>query len=107
LTFTKGAGPLNAGDSDPLTFMFTDGNFFELEGEHVNFFSLDDSSAELGLAPDSAAKGFIYQTVTSMLIETDSNHTAGPSVPVFGALGALALATLLGAAGIAFVVRDD
>jgi hypothetical protein len=42
-----------------------------------------------------------------MLIETDSNHTAGPSVPVFGALGALALATLLGAAGIAFVVRDD
>ena len=99
LTFTKGAGPLDAGDGDPLTFMFTDGNFFELEGEHVNFFSLDDASAELGLGTDSVAKGFIYQTVTSMIIETNSNHVGAPSVPAFGALGALILVALLGAAG--------
>ena len=105
LTFTKGAGPLNAGDGDPLTFMFSDGNFFELEGEHVNLFSLDDASAELGLAPDSASKGFIFQTVTSMIIATDSNHMPSPGVPALGPLGALALAARLGAAGATLAAR--
>ena len=101
LTFTKGAGPLDAGDADPLTFRFTDGNFFELEGEHVNLLSLDDASAELGLAPDTAVKGFVYQTVTSMIIATNSNHVSGPSVPVLGVLGAPALAALLVGVGAA------
>lgn len=106
LTFTKGTGPLNAGDADPLTFMFSDGNFFEFEGEHVNLYSLEDASAELGLAPDSVSKEFIYQTVTSMIIATDSNHGSGPAVPGLGALGALALVGLLGAAGMAGARRE-
>lgn len=79
LTFTKGAGPIDAGDNDPTTYIFNDTSRFELEGEHVNLHSLDDASAELGLVADSVAKGFVYQTVTNFIIVADPSHVPEPS----------------------------
>jgi hypothetical protein len=70
LTFTKGL-PLDGGDSDPSTFGFTDGTRFEIEGEHVNIFGLQD--AGLG---EGSMKAFPYQTVTAFNIEADANPTA-------------------------------
>lgn len=63
LTFTKNL-PLDAGDSDPSTFGFIAGSFFEIEGEHVNIFGLSDA----GLGPDVGLKAFPYQSVTAFEI---------------------------------------
>lgn len=62
VTFTKGA-PLLGGDSDPTTYGFNLGSYFNIEGEHANVFGLSDA----GLTGDHV-KAFIYQNNTSFLI---------------------------------------
>lgn len=91
LTFTKGAGPANAGDSDPLTFMFNDASRFELEGEHVNLLSLEDVNGVAGLADGTVQKGFVYQTVTNFIIEADTAHVPEPGSLALIGVGAMAL----------------
>jgi hypothetical protein len=64
VTFTKGLAP-DAGDNDDSTYGFTPGSFFGVEGEFVNVFNLTATS----LGGTTLEHGFIYQTVTSVLIQ--------------------------------------
>lgn len=64
VTFTQGL-TLDAGDNDDSTYGFTPGSFFEIEGEFVNIFNF----AATTLGDTTVEHGFIYQTVTSVLIQ--------------------------------------
>ena len=88
LTFTKGLAD-NAGDGDPLTYGFVDGNTFELEGGFFNIVSL----TETGLG-DGSEKGFIFGNTTSFLLKADSSAIPEPS-SYAALIGGLALAGAL------------
>ena len=62
ITFTKGL-PLDGGDGDPTTYGFSPGDWFELEGEHVNIFGLGEADGF-----EDVYQGFVYQNVTSMVL---------------------------------------
>lgn len=64
VTFILGLTP-DAGDNDDTTYGFTPGSFFEIEGEFVNIFNF----AATTLGDTTVEHGFIYQTVTSLLIQ--------------------------------------
>jgi hypothetical protein len=80
VTFTKDL-PLDGGDSDPTTYGFTAGSFFNLEGEFVNIFDLSESDLP------GHEQAFIYQTVTALLISATPIPEPSAAAQLLGLVG--------------------
>ncbi|MCS6243899.1 MAG: hypothetical protein H2172_08610 [Opitutus sp.] len=83
LTFYKNRG-LEGDDGDASTYGFSTGTSFELEGEFVNIFGLDNAGTGALEAHD---KAFIYQTVTSLVLTAQPVPEPAAAAQIFGALG--------------------
>ncbi|MBC8039723.1 MAG: hypothetical protein H7Y06_04205 [Opitutaceae bacterium] len=83
LTFYKNRG-IDGDDANAATYGFSAGTSFELEGEFVNIFDLNNAGTGALEAHD---KAFIYQTVTSLVLIAQPVPEPAATAQIFGALG--------------------